>query len=171
MNRDNKNKWDTTLRFMEEDRRRKIRLEKEEKRMKIITNRKLLSARCLSLPYKESRVIANKMILFLLSHKNIAKNTVGLACNQLGLEGRVIIIRNKNKWDRYINPIICRRSEEKVTLDEECLSLPSKSFPIERHSSIRMVSSQNGFKDFKGFQARIIQHEVDHLNGILIADK
>jgi peptide deformylase len=139
--------------------------------MKIITNKKLLSVKCLSLPYKESKVIANKMILFLLSHKNIADNTVGLACNQLGLDGRVIIIRNKNRWDRYINPIITRRSDKKITQNEECLSLPNKNFQIERNFSIRMVSSQKGFKDFEGFQARIIQHEIDHLDGILITDK
>ena len=146
--------------------------------MKIITNKKLLSARCLSLPYKESKVIANKMILFLLSHNNIAKNTVGLACNQLGLGGRVIIIRNKNKWDYFINPIICKRSEQKTTLTEECLSLPYKSFPIERNYGIRIIDEkqtrrnpEKDFTDFEGFQARVIQHEVDHLNGTLITDK
>ena len=146
--------------------------------MKIVTNKKLLSVKCLSLPYKESKTIANKMILFLLSHKNIAENTVGLACNQLGLEGRVIIIRNKNRWDCFINPIICKRSEKKTTLTEECLSLPNKNFPIERHFSIRIIDEkqtrrnpEKDFTDFEGFQARVIQHEIDHLDGILIADK
>ena len=146
--------------------------------MKIVTNKKLLSVRCLSLPYKESKAIANKMILFLLSHKNIAENTVGLACNQLGLEGRVIIIRNKNRWDYFINPIICKKSDEKTTLTEECLSLPNKNFPIERNYGIRIIDEkqkarnpEKDFTDFEGFQARIIQHEIDHLNGILIADK
>jgi len=146
--------------------------------MRIVTNIKSLSIKCLPLPYKESKAIANKMILFLLSHKNIAKHSVGLACNQLGLDGRVIIIRNKNRWDIYINPILCKSSDEKSTLDEECLSLPHESFPIERNLKVRIVDDmqrardpEKDFTDFEGFQARVIQHEIDHLDGILVSER
>ena len=65
--------------------------------MKIITDQEHLRKTCEPVDYKTSKQISDKMILFMLSHKNINDNSVGLACNQLGLQGRIIITDNKKE--------------------------------------------------------------------------
>ena len=146
--------------------------------MKIITDIKHLNKYCKAINYKTSKQIAKKMILFMLSHKNINDNSIGLASNQLGLGGRVIIVKMKNKWVRFINPIITYKSKEKIITEESCLSVPNKSIKVERSIDITIYSENGnhngsfGWEDrFTGQDAIVIQHEIDHLNGIIITDK
>ena len=146
--------------------------------MKIITDVKHLNKVCKPVDYKTSKQIANKMIVFMLSNKNINDNSIGLACNQLGLSGRIIIVKIKNKWERFINPFLCYKSKEKIITEESCLSIPKKSIKVERSSTIKIFddkSTQTNWKDdvmeFTGMDAIVIQHEIDHLNGIIITDK
>ena len=82
--------------------------------MRIITDEKHLTKVCEPVNYKQSKQIANKMVMFMLSNKNINDNSIGLACNQLGLSGRIIIVKMKNKWVRFINPLISDESKEKL---------------------------------------------------------
>ena len=142
--------------------------------MKIITDVKHLNKVCKPVDYKTSKQIANKMIVFMLSNKNINDNSIGLACNQLGLSGRIIIVKIKNKWERFINPFLCYKSKEKIITEESCLSIPKKSIKVERSSTIKIFddkSTQTNWKDdvmeFTGMDAIVIQHEIDHLNGII----
>ena len=146
--------------------------------MKIITDPKHLSKVCNPIGYKQSKQIANKMIMFMLSHKNINDNSLGLACNQLGLKGRIIIVKMKNKWVRFINPIITNRSDEKIITEESCLSVPNKSIKVERSKDITIYFEKGSHlgdigweSHFTGQDAIVIQHEIDHLNGIIITDK
>ena len=146
--------------------------------MKIITDQKHLNKICDPVDYKTSKQIANKMIMFMLSNKNINDNSIGLACNQLGLPGRIIIVKIKNRWERFINPFLCYKSKEKIITEESCLSIPKKSIKVERSSTIKIFddkSTQTNWKDdvmeFTGMDAIVIQHEIDHLNGIIITDK
>ena len=146
--------------------------------MKIITNTDMLRRRCESMSYKHSLWIARKMKLFLLSNKNIANKTIGLACNQLGLDGRVIIIKKNNKWIHLINPIITKKSNDMITTKEECLSVPGKSISVERHRSIQITHNlpSTGIDDLwyyypSAAESIVIQHEIDHLDGIIITDK
>ena len=146
--------------------------------MKIITDPKHLRKTCEPVDYKTSKQISDKMILFMLSHKNINDNSVGLACNQLGLPGRIIIVKRKNKWIRFINPLLSYKSEEKIITEESCLSVPKKSVKVERSKYI-VISFEKGNGDgnydwesnYTGTDAIVIQHEIDHLNGIIITDK
>ena len=146
--------------------------------MKIITDTIHLNKVCDPVDYKTSKQIANKMILFMLSHKNINDNSIGLACNQLGLPGRIIIVKIKNKWVRFINPVICYKSEDTIITEESCLSVPNKTIKVERSKEITIYfekgnhDGNHGWEShYKGMDAIVIQHEIDHLNGIIITDK
>ena len=146
--------------------------------MKIITDAKHLNKVCKPVDYKQSKQIANKMIMFMLSNKNINDNSIGLACNQLGLDGRIIIVKMKNKWVRFINPLISDESREKITTEESCLSVPGKTIKVERSKEITIYfekgkhDGNHGWEShYKDMDAIVIQHEIDHLNGIIITDK
>ena len=143
--------------------------------MRIVTNPEALSKVCKPVDYKTSRQVANKMIMFLVSHKRIGDNSIGLACNQLGLDGRILLIKQGNKWTRIINPVILNRSDETIITEEKCLSIKKKSVKVERHTSIKIYQDvkelEEQVMEFSGLDAIVIQHEIDHLNGILITDK
>ena len=146
--------------------------------MKIITDEKHLTKVCEPVNYKQSKQIANKMIMFMLSNKNINDNSIGLACNQLGLPGRIIIVKMKNKWVRFINPLISDQSRDKIITEESCLSVPGKIIKVERSKEITIYfekgnhDGNHGWEShYKGMDSIVIQHEIDHLNGIIITDK
>ena len=82
-----------------------------------------------------------------------------------------------NKPRYFINPEIVNASKEKILESEQCLSVPGESGKVERHKWIELkYQTANGLKlekqqqKFSGFSARVIQHEIDHLNGILFID-
>lgn len=100
---------------------------------------------------------------------------VGLAGIQLGLPKRILVGEADGKEFVLINPEIKEKSKEEVSFNEGCLSFPMESFKIDRPSNI-IVSYQNTDgtrieEQFSGLASRIIQHEMDHLNGITILDK
>ncbi len=98
---------------------------------------------------------------------------IGLAAPQVGLLQRIIIADNDGKLISLVNPKII---EEKGAdfLEEGCLSLPGVSVNIERSKSIVVHYINPEGKEihnrYSGLIARIIEHEIDHLNGILILD-
>ena len=75
----------------------------------------------------------------------------------------------------FVNPEIVAVSEEEEVLSEGCLSIPGLRGDISRHLGIIMRFQDLEFRqheaEFQGFFARVLQHEVDHLNGILISDR
>lgn len=100
---------------------------------------------------------------------------VGLAANQIALRHAACVIAAPGK-DPYVmfNPKITERSGEDVAT-EGCLSLPGKAFTVPRATRVHVHSwtiegAEYEF-DAEGYEARIIQHEVDHLNGKLIIDR
>tara|TARA_B100001094_G_C18195952_1_gene810994 strand:+ start:14225 stop:14755 length:531 start_codon:yes stop_codon:yes gene_type:complete len=100
---------------------------------------------------------------------------VGLAGIQLGLPKRILVGEANGKEFVLINPEVKDASKEKVSFNEGCLSFPMESFNVDRPSDIT-VSYQNADgthveEKFSGLASRIIQHEMDHLNGITILDK
>ena len=95
---------------------------------------------------------------------------VGMAANMIGVAKRVIIFDNEGTDMVMFNPEIVKQSEPYET-EEGCLSLPGVR-PTKRYRSIK-VRYQNEqlqvrLKTFTGWPAQIIQHEIDHCNGILI---
>lgn len=100
-------------------------------------------------------------------------NALGLASNQIGILKRIIVIRKNSKIIEMINPVIVWK-KGKISMMEECLSLPGKSYTINRAREIKVIAKNVNNKIFtfqtKNLMAIVIQHEIDHLNGILIGD-
>ncbi len=110
----------------------------------------------------------------------VESNGVGLAANQVGTDAQVFVIDKKlaeeNKVsDAYINPEITEYSKEQDEAEEGCLSLPEYFTFVSRAKKIKIKAlGENGEKikiKARGFLARVLQHETDHLNGVLIKEK
>lgn len=96
---------------------------------------------------------------------------VGMAANMIGVLKRIIVFDNGGEYVVMFNPEIIKKSEPYDTA-EGCLSLLGEPRPVRRYKSVK-VSYQTAelkprIKTFTGFPAQIIQHEIDHCNGILI---
>ena len=112
---------------------------------------------------------------------------VGLAAPQIGLSERLIVVEYyereedeeneeapKKVW-AVINPEIVKASEEKLMGVEGCLSIPGLLGDVERHAEVQIKGLNRHGKPMKikaqGWLARIFQHEIDHLNGVLFPDR
>jgi peptide deformylase len=112
---------------------------------------------------------------------------VGLAAPQIGLSERIIVIEYferpedeeveeapKKVW-AVINPEIVKASEEMLTGVEGCLSIPGLIGEVERHMEVQVKGLNRHGKPMKvkakGWLARIFQHEIDHLNGVLFTER
>ncbi|MEW6019702.1 MAG: peptide deformylase [Pseudomonadota bacterium] len=104
-----------------------------------------------------------------------AADGVGLAAPQIGVLSRVIVFHLEKEDHVLLNPEITWRSEETVTDAEGCLSLQSLATDVERSARIKVAGEdlQGNRHEFEleGMNARILQHEIDHLNGMMIIDR
>ncbi len=101
---------------------------------------------------------------------------VGLAAPQIGKNIRLFVVNpNLSKKAVFINPEILKTSKKTEVLEEGCLSLPGIFISKKRAKSLKIKATDKTGKEFKikakDILARAIQHEIDHLNGILIIDK
>ena len=121
-----------------------------------------------------------KELISAMRIKMVEAQGVGLAANQVGENLQVFVIDKKlaeeNKvTDAFINPEISEYSREKDEIEEGCLSLPDYFVTVPRSKKIKIKAlDENGKKvrfKAKGFLARVLQHETDHLNGLLIKDR
>jgi peptide deformylase len=102
---------------------------------------------------------------------------VGLAATQLGVLHRVLVYRAylEDPVMALVNPVVEWCSEELETAEEGCLSLPGVHVEVERPAQVRVRAQDATAKDLQieaeGLEARVIQHEIDHLNGVLILDR
>jgi len=100
---------------------------------------------------------------------------VGLAATQVGVQKRVIVFDLEDGLVALCNPLIVETSEETDVDDEGCLSLPGITVPVER--AVSCVCEALDVKgapvrlEAEGFFARVLQHETDHLDGLLIIDR
>jgi len=108
------------------------------------------------------------------------ENGIGLSANQLGFDWRFFIAeipsdKGKPKFYAIFNPSIVKVSKEKTELEEGCLSVPGIWGIVERPERITLLGLDKNGKKIKikawGLPARVFQHEIDHLNGILFIDK
>ncbi|MDD4849561.1 MAG: peptide deformylase [Gemmiger sp.] len=99
-----------------------------------------------------------------------AAHCVGLAANMIGVQKRIIVVDDEGAQLVLFNPEILKCSGP-FQAEEGCLSLAGTR-PAKRYKSIKVRYQNSGFqvrlKTFKGWTAQIIQHEIDHCNGILI---
>lgn len=104
----------------------------------------------------------------------LAFHGIGLAANQIGLNKNLaaLYVEDKTKILVVANLIITGYTKETDVLPEGCLSCPGVTVPVRRALGIRIEAQKlNGEKinlEFTGYDARIVQHEADHLNGKLI---
>jgi peptide deformylase len=108
---------------------------------------------------------------------------VGLAAPQIGISERLLVIEYGDDEDEsvpkklyvVINPEIVEASEEKEMGVEACLSIPRMMGDVERHKRITVKAVNRHGKPIKikveGWMARIFQHEIDHLEGVLFTDR
>ena len=105
---------------------------------------------------------------------------IGLAANQVGILKQIVTInfedKENNKKANYIlfNPSIIHYSKETIVMEEGCLSLPEQYADIERPKKITIEyideNKQSIIREVDGYEARILQHEIDHLSGKLFVD-
>lgn len=108
---------------------------------------------------------------------------VGLAAPQIGESLRLVVVEYTEDEDEnakpkkyvLVNPEIVKRSEEMITDIEGCLSLPGLAGRVERHEAVTVKAKNRFGKPLKieaeGWLARIFQHEIDHLDGVLYIDR
>jgi len=110
-----------------------------------------------------------------MSETMLAKDGVGLAAPQIGDSRRLIVVNTRDGILAMINPVITARSLTKEWDEEGCLSIPNTFGQVKRHKKIRCqfltAAGKNKKIEAKGLLARVIQHEIDHLDGILFIDK
>ncbi len=101
---------------------------------------------------------------------------VGLAATQVGILQRVFVFqKDEDDVIAVVNPQLAQRSDETETDDEGCLSLQGITVPVERHLRVTLEGKDEDGKDVRleleGHPARVVQHELDHLDGTLILDR
>ena len=108
-----------------------------------------------------------------------AANGIGLAAIQIGVPKRIIVMDISKKENEknpmfFVNPVIIKKNIEKATYEEGCLSVPNQFAEIDRPSSceVEYLDYNGNKKNLKaeGLLATCIQHEMDHLEGILFID-
>jgi peptide deformylase len=113
--------------------------------------------------------------MFALMYKD---RGVGLAAPQVGWSVRLFVMNPSGEPQderAFVNPKIVARSKEKAKSNEGCLSLPEVNGKIERHVRVRIEALDLAGRpievDLEEFPARVAQHEIDHLDGVLIIDR
>jgi peptide deformylase len=102
---------------------------------------------------------------------------IGLAATQVGTLARLLVYRvePQSPTVAVINPRIDWSSEETETLEEGCLSIPGIRVDVERNLHIRVGALDEYAEpqtiEASGLEARVLQHEIDHLDGVLILDR
>ena len=117
---------------------------------------------------KEDLQIAQDLLDTLIAHR---ESCVGMAANMIGQRKRIIVFDNAGTPMLMLNPEIIRASDEYET-EEGCLSLLGGPRKTKRYQKIKVqyqtADFQTRLKTFDGWTAQIIQHEIDHCNGVLI---
>ncbi len=117
---------------------------------------------------KEDLQVADDLLDTLIAHKD---GCVGMAANMIGARKRIIVFDNEGTYMVMFNPEIIKKSEPYET-EEGCLALLGGPRKCKRYKIIKVqwqtAEMQTRIKTFIGFPAQIIQHEVDHCDGVLI---
>ena len=116
----------------------------------------------------EDLEVAKDLLDTLTFHK---EGCVGMAANMIGITKRIIVFDNEGEYMTMLNPVILKGSDLYET-EEGCLSLLGGPRKCKRYKKIKVqyqtLQMQTRIKTFTGWTAQIIQHEVDHCNGVLI---
>lgn len=151
--------------------------------MRILTENPLLKKKCKLVTIDQGRLIARRMVAYLLANnkKNKTHKALGIAANQFGIDAAVAIVLIKQKPLILINPKIQNFSEVKFCHKEGCLSFPNEIIDVYRHLWIEVKADnhkeilffgnrveQNNSHDI--LESAVVQHEIAHLNGLTFYD-
>ena len=142
--------------------------------MELITGKENQTLHQKSLPIKkldaEIRTLVSQMQEIMKENDGI-----GLAAIQVGSPLRIVVCEINDKIYSLINPEIVKASSETSVLEEGCLSLPNFYGEVERPEKITIKATNLEGKKIKlkafGILSRVLQHEIDHLDGVLFTDK
>ena len=117
---------------------------------------------------KDDLQVAQDLLDTLIANKD---GCVGMAANMIGVRKRIIVFDNEGSYMTMFNPEIIKTADPYDT-EEGCLSLLGGPRPCKRYRTIKLKWQNEQFqtriKTFTGWPAQIIQHEIDHCNGVLI---
>lgn len=144
--------------------------------LKIITNPDpILRKKSKDINLKEINSRDFAKLVSAMSKTMLETDGAGLAAPQIGKNVRLAVINAKDGPICLINPKIMRKSWAKELGDEGCLSIPGIFGKVRRHKKITVAYYDQTGKKIKqaaaGLMARVMQHEIDHLDGILFIDK
>ena len=121
---------------------------------------------------EENKIIIKNMINLMYQERGI-----GLAANQVGYNRKIFVMdvsNEKNNPQVFINPVVTAKNNNKMKAKEGCLSCPCKEVKVNRSLSINLKwmceHGKEQHKTFYHLPGRVVQHEMDHLNGKLIID-
>ena len=117
---------------------------------------------------EEDLEVARDLLDTLTFHK---EGCVGMAANMIGVTKRIIVFDNEGSYMTMLNPVILKASDPYET-EEVCLSLLGGPRKCKRYKKIKVqyqnLQMHTRLKTFTNWTAQIIQHEIDHCNGVLI---
>ena len=121
--------------------------------------------------------VNNKRLIADMIQTMYENNGIGLAANQVGYNRRIFVMDTSNERDNpqvFINPIVRSKNNIKMTDIEGCLSCPGEEVKVNRSMSINLEwkcrHGKDQHKTFFYLPSRVVQHEMDHLDGKLIID-
>ncbi len=109
-----------------------------------------------------------------------AASGIGLAANQVGFGDALCVVEvgliEEGAAPRaFVNPEVVQTSSKMLTMEEGCLSIPEIEAEVDRHERIRVrfvdLEGSQHEEEFEGLFARVLQHEIDHLNGVFFVDR
>jgi peptide deformylase len=134
----------------------------------IVKDESILTQKSEHFIFGEDEYIIQDLLDTANEHK---ENCAGLASIQIGIPKRVILVRQGDRFVPFINPMIIQKSPKTYIATEGCLSLDGQR-TVQRHASVKVVwRTPDGTRKvqmFNGYVAEILQHEIDHCNGIII---
>ncbi len=145
-------------------------------KLKIITNPDpILRKKSAEISQKDISSQKIKELFSDMGKTMLESDGVGLAAPQIGKNIRLCVINTKNELKCLINPRITKKSWAREWGEEGCLSIPNVFGKVKRHKKIACQYIDLDGKQAKlsadGLLARVIQHEIDHLDGVLFIDK
>lgn len=141
---------------------------------------KILSRKTEIVDLKEIKTDTFKELVLNMKKAMKENEGIGLAANQINKDLSIFVIDEKlaienNVPEVFFNPEITEYSKNQDEMEEGCLSIPGYSVNIKRYKKIKIKAVDENSKKIKlkarGFLARVLQHETDHLNGTTIKDR
>ncbi|MDO8582306.1 MAG: peptide deformylase [bacterium] len=116
-----------------------------------------------------------KKLILDMNETMIDADGIGIAAPQVGVNIRLFLVRTDTGYSAYMNPTLKGFGWKKIRFEEGCLSVPGVFGPVKRPTSLTISYTNDQGKKVtekaKGLLARVLQHEFDHIQGILFIDK